>query len=492
MRVRRPLGVRVHLLVAMVAIALTSVAVSGVLITRSVEREMDDFARRDLRFSALTAAEMASAVYLEAGHWSAPAVHALDTVARTHGDAFRLLDADGTPVAGPAAHPAAVGEVREPVIVRGRRVGTVVASHPSGAGGAAERLTRHLVGRMDDLLLEAGALAVLLALAAAMVVALRMARPLHRLTEVARRMEAGEIEIRASAPGGSREVTRLAHTIDRLATALRRQDELRRETIDDVTHELRGSLVGVIAGVETLEDRIDAGEPVLAQMKGHAERLHRLVDDVDRLAEAQRPGLLVRRRPIDLGAVARAAAAGYAERCRARGITLTHRIATARVDADPERLAQVLDNLLSNALRYTDAGGRVAVGLSVRDGAAIIEVADTGIGIAPEHLPRVFDRFWRAPQARGRVADGSGIGLALVTDLVGAHGGRVEADSEPGRGSRFRVVLPLSHEPVAASDVRDPATERCATRRRPLREPADPRISIEPSSPRAGLLHLGP
>ena len=282
--------------------------------------------------------------------------------------------------------------------------------------------------------------------------------------------------------------------IDRLAAALRRQDELRRATIDDVVHELRGVArrrrrpARGAAGRAWSPTRRRAG----ADEAPRASACNRLVDDVAASPRRSIPGCsCASGRSTSAPSRARAAA-GYAERCRARGITLTHRIATARVDGDPERLAQILDNLLSNALRYTDAGGRVAVGLSVRDGEAVLQVADTGIGIAPEHLPRIFDRFWR--DAAGARARGRGLGRRARARRGPrrrprrARGGRQRAR----RGSRFSVFLPLSHEPVAAPDVRDPATERCATRRRPLREPADPRISIEPSSPRAGLLHLGP
>jgi anti-sigma regulatory factor (Ser/Thr protein kinase) len=164
--------------------------------------------------------------------------------------------------------------------------------------------------------------------------------------------------------------------------------------------------------------------------------------------------------------------AGIAEQFRARSISLTHAVAPVRVAGDPERLAQVLDNLLSNALRYTDPGGRVLVSLSARDGEATIDVADSGIGIAPEYLGRVFDRFWRAPGARARAAEGSGVGLALVSELVRAHGGTVEVSSRPGNGTSFQVRLPLVEgaggaappqgEPAPATAARAPRRPRVA------------------------------
>jgi two-component system sensor histidine kinase BaeS len=453
--------VRAHLLTAMVVVALTSVAVTGLLFARAADSELTDFSRRDLRFSATHAAEMAAAVYLEAGGWSERSVRALRTVAHARGDAVVVLGPHERPVPGsPAAPPR--GGVRAAVVVGSERVGTVIATaHDHGSlDGAAQRLDRGLRSRMDDVLLQAGGLAGLVALLVALVVALRMARPLHRLTEVARRMEAGEIEARATGSGGGREMTRLASTMDRLAAALRRQDDLRRATAEDVSHELRGALVGVFARVELLQDDLGHDQQaVLAQMADDAERLHRLVDDVHRLAEAQRPGLLMHRRRLALEDVVRARVDACADLCRARSIALSHRIAPAAVQGDPDRLAQVLENLISNALRYTDPGGHVSVRLAVRGREAAIAVTDSGMGIAPEHLGRIFDRFWRAPGAHERAAEGSGVGLALVSELVRAHGGRVEVSSRPGHGSCFTVLLPLAGPP--------PAREPAATAARP-------------------------
>ena len=142
------------------------------------------------------------------------------------------------------------------------------------------------------------------------------------------------------------------------------------------------------------------------------------------------------------------------------------------VVGDPERLAQVVDNLLSNAVRYTDPGGRVAVALEAGDDEVVVSVADSGIGIAPEQRARIFDRFWRSPEARERTADGSGVGLAVVSELVDVHDGRVAVESVPGRGTTFSVFLPA--RAPAALPVRRaaPAPEPLAPARRRGREPA--------------------
>jgi two-component system, OmpR family, sensor histidine kinase BaeS len=475
----RPLGVRAHLLGAMVLLAIATVAITAVVVNRAVDSELRDFSKRDLRISADNAADTAAAVYMDDGGWSRRSVVAMRTVLHAHGEQIVVLGADGRPVPGSPAPVSAHGE-QAPVLVHGRGVGTVIAAPPRGGGidGAARRLDEHLRGRMDGLLLTAGILAGSLALLLALLVALHVARPLQRLTDVARRMGAGEIETRATGSGGGREMTRLAQTLDRLANALRRQDELRRATASDVTHELRGALVGVFARVEALRaGYADDEETSLRQIDGELRRLHRLVDDVDRLAEAQRPALLVSKRPVDLDEIVLACIARIADRCEARGVALEDHVSRARVEGDPERLAQVVDNLLSNALRYTHAGGRIVVALRADGDAAVVEVADTGIGIAPEDVTRIFDRFWRGPEARALAAGGSGVGLALVADLVCAHDGRVDVASRPGRGSSFTVRIPLGER--APAHRHRPAPELWRARAGDMRPASRPAVARE-------------
>ena len=426
----------------MIAVAVTAVAVTGVLVTRAVDTQMAASSRRDLRFSATSTARIAAAVYVQAGGWTSRSVRAVDTVAQSSGDAIFPLDPLGRPVPGSRTGVLDGRRgVRAAIVVRGRRVGTVVATHHDHAGVIDSRLTE----QMNGLLARAGLLAVGLALLVALGLGVRMARPLQRLTEVARRMEAGELETRATGSGGGREVAMLARTMDRLAAALRRQEEVRRATAADVSHELRGALVGVFTRIDALQEGLVDDEPTMfAQLERDARRLRRLVYDVHRLTEAQRPALFIDKSPVALEELVRDRVAGQMEQFRERSISLTQAVTPARVVGDPERLAQVLDNLLSNALRYTDPGGNVVVSLDVRDGDAVIDVADTGIGIAPEHLGRVFDRFWRAPGSRARAAEGSGVGLALVSELVRAHGGAVEVSSRQGHGTSFQVWLPLA------------------------------------------------
>ena len=421
MRLHRPFGVRVHLVGAAVALAIVSVAVTGVFAQHAVDRELGAFAKRDLQQAAARVAAHAAFGYRREGGWTRAWVVQLADVERSENRALVVEDATGRVLRGSAPAVPPNSEAAD-VVVGGRTVGRVVSGRRTGAG---DGLNTQLKSRLGERLVEAGVLAGVLALMLALIVALRMARPLHRLTDVARRMAHGEIETRAVGSGGPRETTELARTLDRLAAALRRQDELRRATVADIVHELRNTLVGVVGRIEALQDGMVADEQTaLERTARDARRLNRLVD------------------------VASERGSAFADRFADRGIVFTCSTAPARVEGDSERLAQIVDNLLSNALRYTDPGGTVSLRLSVRQGEAVLQVIDSGIGIAPEYLGRIFDRFWRDPTARVRVAEGSGVGLALVRDLALSHDGRVEVESRPGKGSTFSVYLPIAAEAV--------------------------------------------
>jgi signal transduction histidine kinase len=164
----------------------------------------------------------------------------------------------------------------------------------------------------------------------------------------------------------------------------------------------------------------------------------------DRMLEEERDATA-----LGLAEVAETAARTFAPQFDDAGITFAADTEPAWVAGDNRRLEEVTANLLSNALRYTEPGGRVDVTVRAADGDAVLEVADTGIGIAPEDLQHIYTRFWRGDRSRSRTTGGSGIGLAIVHELVRAHDGRIDVDSAPGRGSRFRVILPRVRPPAS-------------------------------------------
>jgi two-component system phosphate regulon sensor histidine kinase PhoR len=232
-------------------------------------------------------------------------------------------------------------------------------------------------------------------------------------------------------------------------TDLRRLETVRRDFVANVTHELKTPLTSISGYADTLlgeqPDR-ETAERFLRVIRGNAERMHRLVDDLLDLAKLESGGWRPQVAELDPRPAADLAWAELADRAAAANVAFTVTVPTGiRIWADPEALRQILTNLFDNALRHTPAGGRIEFAASVVDQGIQLAVVDTGSGIPAEHVPRVFERFYRADPARSREHGGTGLGLSIVKHLVEAHGGRVDLSSAVGRGTTVRITLPDPH-----------------------------------------------
>jgi signal transduction histidine kinase len=283
-------------------------------------------------------------------------------------------------------------------------------------------------------------IAVAIALVVGFVVADGITRPLRRLIDAVRRLGAGDRSARANlaAPG---ELGELGSAVDRMAASLEREDELRRALTADVAHELRTPVTILAAQCEAILDGVvEPTQEHLSSLYEEVLRLGRVIEDLEALAAAEAAGLRLERAPVELDGVVRRATELLSPQFDAAEVEMQTHLVPAVVEGDEQRLAQIARNLLVNALKFTPAGGRVEVEVAVSNGTARLAVSDTGAGIGTDELPHVFERFWRGEGARGTA--GSGVGLAVVDELVRAHGGRVTVRSEAGRGSTFTVELP--------------------------------------------------
>jgi len=231
-------------------------------------------------------------------------------------------------------------------------------------------------------------------------------------------------------------------------TALRRLETVRRDFVANVSHEIKTPLAAMLGLADTLIDdqamTADVRARFLGKLRDHVHRLSDLATDLLHLSRAETE-LVTVREEVDLDAACAAAVDRFAAAARAKGVALDHAApAGGRIEClcDPIALVQILDNLVDNALKYTPAGGRVELHAGRRDGRVMVEVSDTGIGIEPSEQTHVFERFYRVDKARSRDVPGTGLSLAIVKHLVETHGGSVEIESWPGRGSTFRVLLP--------------------------------------------------
>jgi two-component system sensor histidine kinase BaeS len=232
-----------------------------------------------------------------------------------------------------------------------------------------------------------------------------------------------------------------------MADGLARQEQLRRNMVSDVAHELRTPLTNIRGYLEAAQDGVMPLDAALVDnLHEEAMLLNRLADDLQELALAEAGQLRLEHQPVAIGDMAQAAAEAVRPQVDARRLRLSLDLPPALplVEADAHRVAQVLRNLLNNAMDFTPRGGQITIAAR-REGAFVLtEVYDTGPGIAPEHLPFVFERFYRADKSRARTTGGAGLGLAIVKQLIEAQGGRVWVNSTLGVGAAFGFALPVS------------------------------------------------
>jgi two-component system sensor histidine kinase BaeS len=441
-----------RLVAAFVLVALSSVAVLTVAALVGTDRGLTSVHRGERQQAATRVAVAAATAYTTAPGWVGVDLSAASAIAEAAGARLTVRDASDAMVWAGQGHGPGMGgmhaatangdAVEAPVVVDGQRVGTVRLAFATAATGGRTVAWSWVIG--------AALVALAAALAVSGYVSGRLTRPLVTLATAAHRFAAGDRYARArlDAPG---ELGEVAHAFDAMADEVVRADTVRRRLAADVAHELRTPLAALQAGLEELRDGLQRPDTQrLAALHDQTLRLGRVVSDLADLSAAESAVLSLRPVDTDLTEIARAALAAQRPQLDSAGLRVDADLATAvPVRADPDRIHQAVVNLLANAVRYCRPGDQVTVRASPQPGAAVLEVADTGPGIPADDLPHVFDRLWRGQHA-GVVA-GSGIGLAVVRELVAAHGGTVTAASPPDGGTIFTIRLPY-----AAADLTRP------------------------------------
>jgi signal transduction histidine kinase len=269
-------------------------------------------------------------------------------------------------------------------------------------------------------------------------------RPILRLTAATRQMEGGDLTVRVT-PSGGRELAELAQSFNAMAAALDRNEELRRRMVSDVAHELRAPLTNIRCELESMQDGLT--QPTRERIESlHEEtmQLARLVDDLQDLALAEAGRLELAPERVELAALVRRAASGLEREALQHAVRIVEEgPADLHVRADPRRVVQIITNLLSNAVTHMQQPGEVRITWERSGAEAVVKVIDEGVGIPAADLARIFERFYRVDPSRSRATGGAGLGLSIVQQLVAAHGGRVWAESEVGRGSTFGFTLPV-------------------------------------------------
>lgn len=456
-QVLSPLGVRIA--AAFVAVAVAAVAVFAGLTLVSANEQVSSLVVETHRQDARAAADAAAQAYEDAAGWSDADLSSTAAVAARGQAEVTVVDAAGQVLAAPASEAAEMmarmhgveildvnrdEPVEQPVVVDGTQVGTVQLRFPSSHLPAPEREIRHALVRNAWL---GAALAIASAVAVSVVVARVVSRPITALTGAAQQLGAGRRDVRVNLDDAPGEIGTLAAAFDRMAAAVDEEDRLRRQLVADVAHEVRTPLTILRGTTEALVDGVLPPDPAtLGSLHDEVLRLSGLVGDLETLAAADAAGLRLDVDRLDLAEEAGAVIAGAEASAAAGELTLDVSLEPAPLVGDARRLRQLTTTLVANALAYTPPGGSIRVSTRTDGRQVLLEVTDTGPGIDPDELHRIFDRFYRGRRTTG--SSGSGIGLAVARELAAAHGGSVAATNAHAGGAVFTVRLPA--DPTAA------------------------------------------
>lgn len=445
--------------VAFAVVAALTAALSAVLLSYAWNYQFDQYVRGNLQRVADGVAQIAGDAYTDYGGWTFEALSVIPRIGTLRGTVIQIIDTGGAVRYDDSAQRAqdAQGEqgaaqgftlepdgpvVTSPITSNGQQVGTVRVWAFGPGALMTDRDEQFRRGSFIALTIAA-LVAIVLASIAGALYAGRLVRPIETITAAARALRQGDRDARANLTGDD-EIAVLGTTFDEMADAIEADRELERRLTADVAHELRTPLQAIQATVEAMQDGVlPADEERLGVVRDETVRLGRLADAILELTRLERGSLPFEMRRLDVAAPVRAAVDANEALIEACDLTMSVDVADGViVRGDSDRLQQAIGNLLSNAARYTPAGGRIAVRVGAEAEQAVIEVKDSGIGIADEDLTHVFNRFWRADSARATTTGGLGIGLAVTKEIVDRHRGTIGVESTSGGGTTFTIRLP--------------------------------------------------
>jgi signal transduction histidine kinase len=451
---------RLRLFLAFTLVVLISTAGVVLLARQGVARELNAYMFRGGMYGAEGIVGTLEEYYRKNNSWDGieallPMTHGMMGKGQ-HGNGmmgqqrFRLADANGNVIvdtAGDSGGTLTPGEQKQaiPLEVRNKTVGYLL---PGEGTPFTTEESEALLDRWNRAALAAALIGGALSLMLALLLAYGLLRPVRALTRASAALSAGDLSQRVSARG-SDEMAMLARTFNQMAESLQKAETDRRALTADIAHELRTPLAVQRANLEAMQDGVfplspENIQPVLDQNL----LLTRLVEDLRTLALADSGQLQLERTPTELATLIRRVIERFAPSAATRRVQIFTELPDAPIrflDLDPLRIEQILNNLLSNALRYTPDGGFITCHLT--DGEKMVfTIHDSGPGIPPEALEHIFDRFYRADKARSRAEGGSGLGLAIARQLAEAHGGTLTAANPSQGGALFTLTLPIGDE----------------------------------------------
>ncbi|MDR0649709.1 MAG: HAMP domain-containing histidine kinase [Synergistaceae bacterium] len=287
------------------------------------------------------------------------------------------------------------------------------------------------------------ALSFAASVALGLVMAGLIARPIVTVTERARRIAEGEYSGDFEKTG-TIEIDELSGSVDHLARSLETQHKLKKRMAGAYSHEFRTPLTVLQSNIEAMIDGLwQPTKERLESLLAEISRMSRMVSEVDNLVQAGNPEAKLEKTPQDISVLARCVLSGFEAKMAEKGISLRFDGGRCLALVDPDKFSQIIANLVSNALKYTDPGGNIWVRVSADGGHTVLSVEDDGIGIAESDMPYIFEHLYRTDESRARDSGGNGIGLSVARAIAESHGGTIEARSQPGKGSVFTLSIPV-------------------------------------------------
>jgi signal transduction histidine kinase len=461
---------------ALLLVVLVSVGIMAYLTNRNTADQFQQYVQGGNAVYTERVVYNLEQYYLQQHNWSG-VQQILNASLRGNSNRLALADSSGKVIADTGNQTAGKHDVildgssATPIQISGQQVGTLYVALPGGGNGKGNQGGRgssgsgsessptsdqnsetHFLSRINGYLWIAGLIAAVAALVLGLFLTRQITRPLRALNNGAKQIAAGELSHRVKVHSND-EVGQLADSFNEMAAKLENNEQSRRRMVFDIAHELKTPLTIIQGTVDGIEDGVFLPDkPHFDTIKEQTELLNHLVNDLRDLSLAESGQLKLDRQPADMAALVQRKIEQFQVNARQKNLQLSLEAPCdlPEVRIDTKRMEQVLGNLLSNAIRHTAGGGQITVALRLtgadsKNGKSslIISVADNGEGIPPEHLPHIFERFYRVETSRSRSEGGAGLGLAIVKQMVQAHGGEVRVESQKGKGSTFFISLPL-------------------------------------------------
>ena len=445
-----------RLLIAFALVIVVTVGTVYFFVSRSMAVEMEYYDKLSAQYRAQQIQSIQYRLYLH--YWSKGQTweevqSVVEDTARVSGISILLTDADGVVIAD--SQKQLVGEYYEPgttdnprEILLGEQILATLYVSPAPAAEPYFASPQRLSETVGRSLIWGITLAIIIALILTFVLSRRMSSPIGALATAARQLGGGDLSRRVPLQGKG-EVKLLAQAFNSMAADLEHAEQLRRNLVADVAHELRTPLSNIQGYLEAIRDRVIKPNPAtIRSLDEEASLLSRLVDELQELSLAEAGELKLIYQEEDIAALVEQTIASWRPQVAAKEISLSLDLPDnlPPVNVDWQRVSQVLHNLVENAVAHTREGGAISVAATTQDGQIEIRVSDTGEGIPVEDLPNIFERFYRVDRSRARATGGSGLGLTIAKRLVEAHGGKIAVQSELGKGSAFSFTLPMNDE----------------------------------------------